>query len=106
METTLEKLEKIIEERKKYSPEESYTAKLINKGIEKILKKIGEEASELIIASLKNEKQNIIHETSDLFYHILVMLNYHTIKLEDIYNELEKRMNISGIEEKRRRKDD
>lgn len=100
---TLKKIEDIINQRKTSKPEESYTAKLINDGNEKILKKIGEEAAELIIAGAKEEKKQIIYETADTLYHIMVMLSYHNIRLEDVYKELEGRMGISGIEEKKRR---
>ena len=69
----------------------SYTAYLFKEGQDKILKKVGEEASETIIASKNNDSKELVYEMSDLWYHCLVLLNYHNIKLEDIFTELNSR---------------
>lgn len=83
-------LEKIIIDRRNNPKEGSYTNYLFSKGIDKILKKIGEEASEVIIAS-KNNKEETIYEASDLLYHLLVLLNEKEIPLDSIYRELKSR---------------
>jgi len=70
------------------------------KGIDKILKKVGEEAAELIIAGKGGERQEIVYETADLIFHTLVLLGFHDIEPEEIYAELRRRFGVSGIEEK------
>lgn len=85
------KLIKRIDERYKSPQEKSYTNYLFEKGREKILKKIGEEASEVIIASMAKQKDNMIYELSDLLYHSLVLMRYENILIEDIFTELERR---------------
>tara|TARA_B100001250_G_scaffold327280_1_gene291442 strand:+ start:3401 stop:4003 length:603 start_codon:yes stop_codon:yes gene_type:complete len=90
---TLEYLEKIIEERKNLMPKGSYTTTLFEEGINKISKKVGEEASEVIIASLAEQKKDLIYESADLIYHLLVLLANEGIKLEEIIQELNKRHN-------------
>lgn len=92
-----------IEERKKSSPEKSYTAKLFNSGTVKINEKILEEAGEVCEAALEDDKEHLINEICDLLYHTFVLAGYKNIKLEEIENELARRHGISGIEEKNRR---
>lgn len=87
----ISKLIKRIDERYKSPQEKSYTNYLFEKGREKILKKIGEEASEVIIASMANKKDEMIYELSDLMYHSLVLMRYEGIFLNDIFSELENR---------------
>jgi len=87
----LDVLFNVIEERKKNLPEGSYTAKLFKDGEDKILRKIAEEASEVVLASKSKKKDDIIWEISDLLYHMMVLLSYHDIKPEEIYQELAKR---------------
>lgn len=87
----ISKLIKRIDERFKSPQEKSYTNYLFEKGREKILKKIGEEASEVIIASMANKKDEMIYELSDLMYHSLVLMRYEGIFLNDIFSELEGR---------------
>ncbi len=96
----LEALYRVILERKGASPETSYTAALMAKGIDKILKKVGEEAAELIIAGKGGVRQEIVCETADLFYHTLVLLGFHGIPPEEVYGELRRRVGTSGIDEK------
>jgi phosphoribosyl-ATP pyrophosphohydrolase/phosphoribosyl-AMP cyclohydrolase len=87
----LDKLYKIIVDRKKNPKEGSYTNYLFDKGIDKILKKVGEESSEVIIASKNNSSDEIIYEISDLIYHLLVLMVENNLKLNEIYDELIKR---------------
>ncbi|KXS44692.1 MULTISPECIES: bifunctional phosphoribosyl-AMP cyclohydrolase/phosphoribosyl-ATP diphosphatase HisIE [unclassified Candidatus Frackibacter] len=84
----LQEIYQVVLDRKKNPVEGSYTCYLFDEGLDKILKKIGEEAAEVIIASKNDEDDEIIYEVSDLLYHLLVLLNYHQINLNQIYNEL------------------
>ena len=84
-------LYKVIEDRKENPKEGSYTNYLFDKGIDKILKKVGEENAEVIIASKNTDNDELIYETSDLIYHLLVLLVEKDITLDDIFNELNKR---------------
>lgn len=84
----LQKLMQVIETRKIYRPEGSYTSYLFNSGQDKILKKLGEEAAEVVIASKNHSREEIIYETADLWYHLLVLIAYHGIGLQDISQEL------------------
>lgn len=97
---TLQILYKTLLERKGASPESSYTASLLAKGVDKILKKVGEEATELVIASKGGDCGEIVYETADLLYHTLVLLVHHDIPLDEVYGELRRRFGVSGIEEK------
>jgi len=96
----IQSLYKVILERKANPSENSYTASLMAKGIDKILKKVGEEAAELIIAGKGGERQEIVHETADLIFHTLVLLGFHDIEPEEIYAELRRRFGVSGHDEK------
>lgn len=90
----------VILDRKANPSDNSYTASLMQKGIDKILKKVGEEATEVVIAAKGGKREEIIYETADLFFHVLVMLGFNDIPPEDIYAELRRRFGTSGIEEK------
>ncbi len=81
----------IILQRKQTLPEASYVASLMKSGLDHILKKVGEEAGEVIIASKNGESKEIIHEIADLWFHTLVVLGYHEISPDEIYGELKKR---------------
>jgi phosphoribosyl-ATP pyrophosphohydrolase len=96
----LQSIYRVIQERKANPSENSYTASLMAKGIDKILKKVGEEASELIIAGKGGERREIVHEAADLIFHTLVLLGFHDIEPGEIYAELRRRFGVSGIEEK------
>ena len=98
----LEDLIKIIRERKKSKTEESYTKKLISSGLPKCVDKLQEEFDELKEA-LTEDRSNIVHETADTIYHLLVALEAANIKFEDVLEELENRKKQSGIEEKKNR---
>jgi len=87
----LNELFEIIMERKNNPREGSYTCYLFEKGLDKILKKVGEECSEVIIASKNESRSELVYEIADLFYHILVLVSERDLKPEDIYNELKKR---------------
>lgn len=97
-------LSDVLEQRKKANPDESYTAKLFVEGKDSILKKVGEEATEVIIASNSGENAAIIHEIADLWFHTLVLLKHHDLDVADVLKELESRFGLSGLEEKANRK--
>ena len=102
---SLSDLEKIIEQRAAASSEESYTAKLIEKGIAVSSKKLGEEAVETVIAANRGDKIEIIKESADLLYHLLVVLRASGISLDKVMTELEIRTQQSGLAEKASRSD-
>ncbi len=87
----LQELYQIILSRQQEMPEGSYTSYLFQEGIDKILKKVGEESAEVIIAAKNQEKSEVVYETADLIYHLLVMMVEQGIKLSDIYKELRSR---------------
>ena len=91
---------RVIQERKANPTDSSYTASLMGKGIDKILKKIGEEATEVVIAGKGGKREEIVYETADLFFHNLVLLGFYDIDPEEVYAELRRRFGISGIAEK------
>jgi phosphoribosyl-ATP pyrophosphohydrolase len=99
----LEQLQQLIQSKKDSDPSLSYTAKLLSQGIEEIQKKFGEESIELIIASNQNNRNNIINETADVLYHLLVLLSEKSISLKEVVEELERRSSMSGLEEKANR---
>lgn len=99
----LQAVYRVILERKGTSPETSYTASLMAKGIDKILKKVGEEAAELIIAGKGGAREEIVYETADLLFHALVLLGFYGIEPEEVYGELRRRFGTSGIAEKESR---
>lgn len=97
---TLADLERIIATRAAASPDESYTAKLIARGMAVAAKKLGEEAVETALAAVSGERQALISESADLLYHLLVVLKAADIPLDDVLSELEKRTVQSGLAEK------
>ena len=94
---------RVIQERKANPSESSYTASLMAKGIDKILKKIGEEATEVVIAGKGGKREEIVCETADLIFHNLVLLGFYDIDPEEVYAELRRRFGTSGIAEKQSR---
>lgn len=100
MSDVLIRLGELLEQRKSADPSSSYVAKLYAKGLDSILKKIGEEATETVIAAKSNDKEQIIYETADLWFHTLVLLAHAGLKPEDVLNELARREGLSGLEEK------
>ena len=103
MNKILERLDLTIQRKTTESPNKSHTAKLLKKGTEKCAEKFGEEAIELIVASVKKKKKEIIGEAADTLYHMLVLLRSKNISINEVMTELASREGISGIEEKRQR---
>ncbi|ALE15747.1 Phosphoribosyl-ATP pyrophosphatase [Altererythrobacter epoxidivorans] len=97
---TLQRLEQVIAERWNASPDSSYVASLNAKGIEKIAQKLGEEAVETVIASLSGGREDVVAESADLLFHLLVLLQARRIKLDEVMAELDRRDGVSGIDEK------
>ena len=96
----LQAVYEVIQERKSASADASYTASLLQKGIDKILKKLGEEATEVVIAGKGGKRDEIVYETADLFFHTLVLLGHYDIPPEEVYAELRRRFGTSGVAEK------
>ena len=92
-----------IAKRKSADPEQSYVAALFNKGQDAILKKVGEEAVETILAAKSGNTQHLVHETADLWFHCLVMLAEQNLEPDAILAELQRRFGVSGITEKQAR---
>ncbi len=87
----LDEVFEVIKDRKKNPKEKSYVCSLFNKGEDKILQKVGEEAVELILASKGDKREDIVYEAADLIFHVMVLLGYKDIELEEIYEELKRR---------------
>ena len=87
----LEQVYRVIEDRKEHPQEGSYTNYLLEKGIEKICKKVGEESSETIIAAMKNSKEEVTYEAADLLYHLLVLCYDRGVTPSDLWEELARR---------------
>ena len=100
MSETLKALEEVLETRKNADPDSSYVAKLYAKGMDKILKKVGEEATEVVIAAKDSDDDQVIYETADLWFHCMVMLAHRGLSHEQVLAELERRFGLSGLEEK------
>ena len=96
----IERLTAVLESRKGAEPETSYVASLYHKGLDSILKKIGEESAETIIAAKTGDKQEIVYETADLWFHCLVLLAQQNIDAQLVLEELERRFGLSGLDEK------
>ncbi len=99
----LDELLAVIESRKGGDPATSYTAKLFAKGRAHIAKKLGEEAVETVIAATSQQKTEVIAESADLLFHLLVLWAERGIKPDEVYAELEKRKGVSGLDEKKKR---
>ncbi|MBR1684788.1 MAG: phosphoribosyl-ATP diphosphatase [Clostridia bacterium] len=87
----LQKVYDVISDRRVHPPEGSYTNYLFDKGVEKMCKKVGEEASETIIAAMKGNKEEVTYEAADLLYHLLVLLNQQSVTPKDVGEELARR---------------
>lgn len=103
MSDILDQLEAVLEQRKGADPNDSYVASLYHKGLDTILKKIGEEATETVIAAKGGDRAQIIYETADLWFHTLVLLSRQGIGHREILDELARRFGVSGHEEKANR---
>ena len=104
MNKILERLDLTIQRKITESPKKSHTAKLLSKGTEKCAEKFGEEAIELIVACVKKKKRAITEEAADTLYHMCVLLRSKNISINEVLSELVLREGVSGIEEKRNRK--
>lgn len=103
MSDILNKLVVVLEARKGADPQSSYVAGLYAKGLDAILKKVGEEATETVIAAKEGDADKIIYETADLWFHTLVMLVERGLHPDQVLDELARRFGTSGIEEKAQR---
>jgi phosphoribosyl-ATP pyrophosphohydrolase len=99
----LQQLAQVLEQRKTADPKQSYVANLYSKGLDTILKKIGEEATETVIAAKNGNANQLIYETADLWFHTLVLLTHQNLGPELVLNELQRRFGQSGLEEKAQR---
>lgn len=106
MSDVLNRLAELLQQRKSADPATSYVAKLYAKGLDSILKKVGEEATEMIIAAKDGQRDAIVYETADLWFHTLVMLAHQGITPQEVLDELARREGLSGIEEKNARPKD
>lgn len=100
MSLLLTELQNIIDSRKNSDPQQSYVAQLLHKGEDKILKKVIEEAGEVLMASKDKHPEHLIYETADLWFHSMVLLTHHGLRVEDVLQELARRQGLSGLEEK------
>ena len=96
----LRELAEVLEQRKSAKADSSYVASLYHKGLDAILKKIGEEATETVMAAKDGDKEKLIYETADLWFHTLVMLANEGLKPDDVLQELARRFGVSGLDEK------
>jgi phosphoribosyl-ATP pyrophosphohydrolase len=103
MSDVLNRLAELLEARKSADPANSYVAKLYAKGMDGILKKVGEEATETVLAAKGGNREEIIYETADLWFHTLIMLAKAGLKPQDVLDELARREGLSGITEKEQR---
>jgi phosphoribosyl-ATP pyrophosphohydrolase len=96
---TLARLAEVIEARRQGDPNKSYVARLFHKGTDAILKKIGEEATETVMAAKDGDRQKIVYEVADLWFHSMLALSAFNLKPADVLAELERREGLSGLEE-------
>lgn len=99
----LAQLANVLESRRGAHPDSSYVARLFSKGTDAILKKIGEEATETVMAAKNGEADKIIYETADLWFHSMVLLAHVGLRPEDVLQELARRAGTSGLQEKAQR---
>jgi len=103
MNDILEQLTEVLEQRKTAASGSSYVASLYGKGLDAILKKVGEEATETVIAAKDGDREKIVYETADLWFHTLIMLSHQGLTANDVLDELARRFGLSGLEEKANR---
>lgn len=101
----LDDLATTLRRRRSANPESSYVAQLHSKGLNAILEKVGEESTETIIAAKDGDRAGVIRETADLWFHTMVMLDHFGASALDVLGELERRLGVSGLEEKASRPD-
>lgn len=104
MSDTLDRLYKVVQERRRADPETSYIAKRLKQGTAKIAQKLGEEAVETVIAAIEKDRAGVINESADLLFHWLLLLVDSGIEVGEVMAELERREGISGLDEKASRK--
>jgi phosphoribosyl-ATP pyrophosphohydrolase len=102
---TFQRVTATIKSRKGADASDSYVAKLFAKGQDAILKKIGEESTELVMAAKDGQKDKIVYEATDLLFHTMVLLAHHGLSLDDVQTELARREGLSGLAEKAARKE-
>jgi phosphoribosyl-ATP pyrophosphohydrolase len=103
MNDILQRLSQVLEQRKQADPQSSYVAALYARGTDAILKKIGEEATETVMAAKDGAAEKIVHEVADLWFHCMVLLADQGLRPEAVLAELDRRFGLSGIVEKERR---
>jgi len=103
MADTLERLAEVLEQRKQADPDSSYVAKLYDRGLDAILKKIGEEATETVMAAKDGDPEKVVYETADLWFHSMVLLAQQGLGPGDVLAELDRRFGLSGLDEKAQR---
>jgi phosphoribosyl-ATP pyrophosphohydrolase len=101
---TLERIAATIEDRKKSNPEKSYVARLLSESEDAVLKKIGEEATETVLAAKSGDRLHLVREIADLWFHSMILLARHGLGPGDVLAELHRREGISGLDEKAARK--
>nr|VFJ67195.1 MAG: phosphoribosyl-ATP pyrophosphatase [Candidatus Kentron sp. FW] len=104
MSTTLYRLARVLEQRKSADPKSSYAASLYSRGTNAILKKIGEESAEIIMAAKDGDRKAIVHEIADLWFHTLILLVHQGLEPNMVIEELERRFGISGLSERASRR--
>ena len=100
----LERIARSIHERKDGDPNKSYVAKLFAQGEDAMLKKIGEEATETVLAAKSNDRLHLVREVTDLWFHCMIVLERHGLGPADVLAEMQRREGISGVDEKAARK--
>jgi len=103
MSDVLQQLAEVLEQRKTQSADQSYVASLYAKGLDHILKKVGEEAVETVMAAKDGDKDKIVYEVADLWFHSMVLLAQQGLGPEQVLNELQRRFGLSGLQEKAQR---
>ena len=96
---TLERLAAIIESRRGGDPDKSYVARLFSKGADAMLKKVGEEATEVVLAAKDGDAPKLVGEVADLWFHTMIVLAAHGLRPADVLAELQRREGMSGLEE-------
>ncbi len=100
MSEILQQLAEVLEARKNADPDSSYVAKLYDKGLDSILKKVGEEATETVMAAKDGDPQHLVYEVADLWFHCMVLLAQQGVSVNEVLEELGRRFGLSGLEEK------
>ena len=100
MSDILQQLDAVLVERKQADPDSSYVASLYAKGLDKILKKVGEEAVETVMAAKDGDRDHLVYEVADLWFHTMVLLAAQDLSSQDVLDELARRFGLSGLEEK------